>query len=302
MTVSLDFSRVRERLGAGLFAMVAGPDGPRNRARIHETAGPRWFAEDRPIRQVHADASMFVGGLRALLLQSLHPLAMAGVAEHSDYRGDPWGRLQRTSTFLAVTTFGTATDAQRAVDRVRGIHRRVHGVAPDGKPYRADDPHLLEWVHIAEVDSFLKAYQRYGAAPLDQHGRDAYVSDTARVAESLGVIDPPRTEAALRSRLELFRPELRSTESAREAARFLLLTPPLSLPARAPYGVLASAAVGLLPVWARLPLRLPYLPVLEGTGVRLAGGVLVGGIRWALEANRGAANPAAGPTRGGIQG
>lgn len=285
MTATLDLGRVRERLGAGLFAMVAGPDGPQNRARIHETPGPRWFAENRPVRQVHADASMFVGGLRALLLQSLHPLAMAGVAEHSDYRGDPWGRLQRTSTFLAVTTFGTASDAQRAVDRVRGIHRRVHGVAPDGTPYRADDPHLLEWVHIAEVDSFLKAYQRYGAAPLDQHGRDAYVHDTARVAEALGVIDPPRSEAALRSRLSRYRPELRATASAREAARFLLLTPPLSLPARAPYGVLASAAVGLLPVWARLPLRLPYLPVLEATGVRLAGWALVSGIRWALEAN-----------------
>ena len=82
--------------------------------------------------------------------------------------------MQRTSTFLAVTTFGTAGDAQRAVDRVRGIHRRVHGIAPDGRTYRADDPHLLEWVHIAEVDSFLLAYQRYGAAPLDQDGRDAY--------------------------------------------------------------------------------------------------------------------------------
>lgn len=286
MPVFLDLGRVRERLGAGLFAMVAGPEGPQNRARIHETAGPRWFAEDRPIRQVHADASMFVGGLRALLLQSLHPLAMAGVAEHSDYRGDPWGRLQRTSTFLAVTTFGTASDAQRAVDRVRGIHRRVHGIAPDGTPYRADDPHLLEWVHIAEVDSFLKAYQRYGGAPLDQQGRDAYVSDTAHVAEALGVIDPPRTEAALRSRHAQYRPELRGTEAAREAARFLLLTPPLALPARAPYGVLASAAVGLLPVWARLPLRLPYLPVLEATGVRLAGSALVGGMRWALAANR----------------
>ena len=121
---------VRDTLGRQLFGMVAGPDGPANRARIHDTPGPRWFAEDRPIRQVHGDASMFVGGLRALLLQSLHPLAMAGVAGHSDYKGDPWGRLQRTSTFLAVTTFGTADDAQRAVDKVRGIHRRVNGVAP----------------------------------------------------------------------------------------------------------------------------------------------------------------------------
>ena len=283
--VDLDLGRMRQRLGEGLFAMVAGPEGPQNRARIHATPGPRWFAEDRPIRTVHADASMFVGGLRALLLQSLHPLAMAGVAQHSDYRGDPWGRLQRTSTFLAVTTFGTASDAQRAVDKVRGIHRRVHGTAPDGRGYRADDPHLLEWVHVAEVDSFLRAYQRYGAAPLDRAGRDAYVADTARVAAALGVPDPPRTETELARRIAGYRRELRATRDARDAARFLLITPPLSLLARAPYGVLAAAAVGLLPAWAQLPLRLPYAPVLEATAVRLAGGVLVGGIRWALSAD-----------------
>ena len=281
-----EFDRLRERLGQRLFAMVAGPDGPQNRSRIHATPGPRWFAEDRPIRQVHADASMFVGGLRALLLQSLHPLAMAGVAGHSDYRGDPWGRLQRTSTFLAVTTFGTADDAQRAVDRVRGIHRRVHGTAPDGRPYRADDPHLLEWVHIAEVDSFLLAHQRFGASPLDQDGRDAYVADTARVAMALGVADPPRTEAELAERIAAYRPELQSTDAAREAARFLLVTPPLPLLARGPYGVLGATAISLLPSWARLPLRLPYLPPLEATGIRVAGRVLVGGIRWALSANQ----------------
>ncbi len=280
-----DLAKVRQRLGQGLFTMVAGPEGPENRTRIHTTPGPRWFAEDRPIRRVHADASMFVGGLRALLLQSLHPLAMAGVAEHSDYRGDPWGRLQRTSTFLAVTTFGTAGDAQRAVDRVRGIHRRVHGIAPDGRTYRADDPHLLEWVHIAEVDSFLLAYQRYGAAPLDQDGRDAYVEDTAHTAVALGVPDPPRTEAELAERIASYRGELRGTESAREAARFLLLTPPLPVLARVPYGVLAATSVSMLPAWARMPLRLPYLPPLESTAIRLAGRVLVGAIRWALSAN-----------------
>jgi len=282
-----DLGAVRKRLGQGLFAMVAGPEGPQNRDRIHNTPGPRWFAGDRPIRRVHADASMFVGGLRALLLQSLHPLAMAGVAEHSDYRGDPWGRLQRTSTFLAVTTFGTAADAQRAVDRVRGIHRRINGVAPDdGRPYRADDPHLLEWVHIAEIDSFLLAHQLYGAKPLDQDGRDAYVADTARIAHALGVPDPPRTEAQLAERISLYRNELHGTDAAREAARFLLLTPPLPLLARVPYGVLASASVAMLPAWARMPLRLPYLPPVEATGIRLAGRVLVGGIRWALTANQ----------------
>jgi uncharacterized protein (DUF2236 family) len=286
MTVLSDLGAVRETLGRSLFGMVAGPDGPANRARIHETPGPRWFGRDRPIRRVHADASMFVGGLRALLLQSLHPLAMAGVAQHSDYRGDPWGRLQRTSTFLAVTTFGTAADAQRAVDRVRGIHQRVHGIAPGGRPYRASDPHLLEWVHIAEVDSFLLAHQLYGAHPLDQSGRDGYVADTARVAMALGVPDPPRTEAQLRERIEAFRPELSGTPAAREAARFLLLTPPLPIAARPPYGLLAATAVSMLPAWARMPLLLPYFPPVEATVIRMAGHVLVGGIRWAMTASR----------------
>jgi uncharacterized protein (DUF2236 family) len=278
-------SSVRDGLGQRLFGMVAGPDGPANREHIHTAPGARWFAEDRPIRRVHADASMFVGGLRALLLQSLHPLAMAGVAEHSDYRGDPWGRLQRTSTFLAVTTFGPAEDAQRAVDKVRGIHRRVHGTAPDGRRYEASDPHLLEWVHIAEVDSFLMAHQLYGAAPLDQQGRDDYVADTARVAEALGVAAPPRSEAELVQRLSSYRAELHSTAAARDAARYLLLTPPLPLLARPAYGVLAATSVAMLPAWARWPLRLPNLPPVEATAVRIAGRTLVGGIRWAL--NRG---------------
>ena len=273
---------MRDGLGQRLFGMVAGPEGPANRARIHDTPGPRWFAEDRPIRRVHGDASMFVGGLRALLLQSLHPLAMAGVAEHSDYRGDPWGRLQRTSTFLAVTTFGPADDAQRAVDKVRGIHRRVHGIAADGRPYEASDPHLLGWVHVAEVDSFLRAHQLYGARPLDQQERDDYVADTARVAAALGVVDPPHTEDELAQRISDYRPELAGTAAARDAAKFLLLTPPLPLLAKPPYAVLAATSVAMLPAWARLPLRLPYLPPLEATAVRVAGRTLVGGIRWAL--------------------
>lgn len=281
-----DLSEARTRMGSALFGLVAGPDGPDNRARIHDTPGPRWFGEERPIRRVHADASMFVGGLRALLLQSLHPLAMAGVAEHSDYRGDPWGRLARTSTFLAVTTFGTADDAQRAVDRVRGIHRYIRGTAPDGRDYQASDPHLLEWVHIAEVDSFLRAYQLYGATPLDRRECDDYVADTARVASALGVPEPPRTAAQLAERIAAYRPELQGTAAARDAARFLLLTPPLPLLARAPYSALAATAVAMLPWWARLPLRLPYLPPVEATVVRSTGRVLVGGIRWAMGADR----------------
>lgn len=271
---------VRSRLAALVFERVAGPDGPRHRERIHLTPGERWFPPDATIRTVHADASMFIGGLRALLLQSLHPLAMAGVAGHSGYKGDPWGRLQRTSYFLAVTTFGLAADADETIARIRATHERVRGTAPDGRPYAASDPHLLRWVHVAEIDSFLDAYQRYGRAPLDQAGRDRYVADTARVAQAVGVIDPPHTEAELREQLAAYRPELEGTAEARAAARFLLLQPPVPLVARAPYAVLSSAAVASLPRWARLPLRLPYLPLTEATVVRAAGSGLVRTLRW----------------------
>ncbi|WP_455361336.1 oxygenase MpaB family protein [Streptomyces sp. SYSU K21746] len=273
---------LREQLGSSLLTRVAGPAGRENRARIHGTPGPRWFGPDRPIRTVHADASMFIGGLRALLLQSLHPLAMAAVDAHSGYRGDPWGRLQRTSTFLAVTTYGTADHAQQAVDRVRAVHERVRGTTAAGEAYYAADPHLLAWVHIAEVDSFLRAHQRYGAHPLDTTGCDEYIADTSRVAAALGVIDPPRDRAELAERLAAYRPELRATQEARDTARFLLLHPPLPRIARAPYAVLAANAVSTLPLWARRPLRLPYLPGVEETCVRLSGRALTRAIRWAM--------------------
>ncbi|MEU9330703.1 oxygenase MpaB family protein [Streptomyces canus] len=273
---------VREQLGQALFRRVAGPDGPANRARIHDSPGPRWFAPDRPIRTVHGDASMFIGGLGALLLQSLHPLAMAAVAGHSGYRGDPWGRLQRTSTFLAVTTYGTAEDAQRAVDHVRGIHDRIRGTTTDGMPYHAADPHLLAWVHAAETDSFLRAHERYGARPLDPAGYDAYVADTARVAEALGVVAPPRDRRELSERLAAYRPELHATPEARAAARFLLLRPPLPLAVRPFYGGLAASAVALLPSWARDMLWLPRLPLVDDLAVRPTGQALTRTIRWAM--------------------
>ncbi|GAA1619475.1 oxygenase MpaB family protein [Kribbella alba] len=273
---------LRDGLARMILTKVAGPDPGSERARVHNTPGLRWFEPDRPIRRVHGDASMFAGGLRALLLQSLHPLAMAAVSAHSGYRGDPWGRLQRTSYFLAITTYGAAQDAEAAVERLRAIHERVRGTSPDGRPYHASDPHLLKWVHVAEVDSFLAAHQRYGAAPLDAAERDAYVEDMARVARRLGVVDPPTTEAELQQTLEEYRPELRGTTEARQAARFILVHPPVPWAVRPAYGVLTAAAVGLLPRWTRWPLRLPYLPLAENTMVRAAGEGLTRTIRWAL--------------------
>jgi uncharacterized protein (DUF2236 family) len=273
--------RLRARVGDALFLRIAGPGGYEARDRIHLTPGPRWFAPDSPIRRVHGDSATFVGGLRALLLQSLHPLAMAGVAGHSGYRGDPWGRLARTSTFLGYTTFATAEHAQEMVDRVRAVHARVRGKAPDGRPYRASDPHLLTWVHVAEADSFLAAHQRYGARRLSAGEADEYVAQSGRVARALGAEVVPESVAELADCLASYRGELEVTPEAADAARFLLREPPLPRAARAPYRLLAAGSVALLPSWAREQLGVDtwFSRTLGGP----AGGVAVRAVRWGMD-------------------
>ena len=277
-------ARARDAVAGAVLRRVAGPDPTSARDAIHAVPGPRWFRADSPIGRVHGDASMFVGGVRALLLQSLHPRAMAAVAAHSGYRGDPWGRLQRTATFIATTSFGPADDAARAVAIVRAVHARVAGETAQGEPYRASDPHLLRWVHVAEVDSFLLAHQLYGRRPLDRAGCDEYVAQTAVVARALGAADVPTTLAGLRAAVEGYRPELRDTPEARDAARFLLLTPPLPLAVRPAYGLIAATGVAMMPAWSRGLLGLPHLPLLERTVGRAAGHAMTRAIRWALDA------------------
>ncbi|WP_402465228.1 oxygenase MpaB family protein [Isoptericola aurantiacus] len=275
--------RLQVRAGRVLFEQVSGGSAGRvERERIHGTPGPRWFAADSAIVRVHGDASMFVGGLRALLLQSLHPLAMAAVADHSGYRGDPWGRLGRTSTFLAQTTFATAEQSQQAVDVVKAVHRHVRGTAHDGRPYRADDPWLLRWVHVAEVDSFLASHQRYGARPLDAAGCDAYLDEAADVAARLGAQDPPRSVTALERALQEYRGELEPTAASDDVARFLLAEPPLPWAARAPYSLLAAASYGSLPRWAQQLVPAPWPLRGEPAPVRGGGHLATRAIRWAL--------------------
>lgn len=225
---------------------------------------------------------MFVGGITALLLQSLQPMAMAGVAGHSGYKSDPWGRLQRTSHYLAVTTFGTIPDAEAAIARVRSVHDRVRGRDDQGRAYSASDPRLLKWVHLAEADSFLRAHQAFGAEPLTPAQADTYVAQAAVPASLLGVLDPPRSVAELTAQLAAYRPELEATPAAREAARFLLLDPPLPLLARPGYGTLAAGAVSLLPPWARSALQLHLPDVLTDLIGRPLGRFSVGVVRWAL--------------------
>ena len=208
---------------------------------------PGWFAPGDAIWTVHGSVATFVGGIRSLYLQALHPLALAGVDRHSTYREDPFGRLQRTGAFLAATTYGSADLAQQTVDAVRVMHRRVQGTASDGRPYSAGDPRLLEWVHIALVDSMLSAYLHLGReGTIDP---DAYVSDMAVVGERMGVVRPPRTQAELAESFAGFEPELRVDDLVGRTHDFVT-NAPLPLALRPGYRVLARAAWATQPDWA----------------------------------------------------
>ena len=259
---------VRTAIASALDSRIGGPDARKRWDEVYSAPGERLIAEDSPVRIVHADISMLVGGLRAIFAQSLHPRAMAGVAQHSNYRTDPWGRLQRTADFLGAVTFGPVDLAMRSIEVVRAVHERVHGTTSRGEPYSANDPHLLRWVHVAEVDSFLAAHRLYGSTRLTAEEEDRYVADTAVVAELLGADRVPRSMEELRASLREFAPELRSSREAREAARYLALPPGLSPAERVGYGPILTGAIALLPIRSRVMLRLPVFPVTERLVVR----------------------------------
>jgi uncharacterized protein (DUF2236 family) len=270
----------RDQLGRGIRRVLAGTTEAPERALSFEE-DPGLFGPDSATFEVHSDASMIIGGLRALLLQTMHPLAMAGVADHSNYRSDPLGRLHRTGGFVGTTTFGTTEDAERAIRTVRNVHLRVRGTAPDGRAYEATDPHLLQFVHCTEVDSFLRARERYGATPLSTGAGDRYVNEMAQIAEKLGVLRAPRTRADLTAVLDGYRPEHHIGSQARETVRFLAW-PPLPLATRPTYGVVFAAAVSMLPRYARWQLRLPVAPLVEPLAIRPAATIAMRTLGWAL--------------------
>lgn len=208
-------------------------------------------------RRIHADLPvMLIGGVSALLLQALHPLAMAGVAEHSSYQEDPLGRLRRTASFVGTTTFGTLDQAEAAIAQVHRVHRRVKGIAPDGRPYSASDPELVTFIHVAEVASFLASSQRYGTQALTPDQCDRYYEEVAPVALALGANWAPRSSAEVESYLLRLRPELYAGPQARAARDWLLRGVARRPSERAVYSLVVAAAVGVLPGWARRELGL----------------------------------------------
>ncbi|WP_370323760.1 oxygenase MpaB family protein [Euzebya sp.] len=259
--------------------------------------------------QVFGDAASIVGGVRSLLVQLTHPLAMAGVAQHSRYLDDPLGRLQSTSDYFALITFGSTAEAIGVTRRVRAMHRRVVGHAPDGRRYDAGSPELITWVSTTATASFLRSDRAFATQPLDQDGRDAFVAEQARAAAlldprvdlaalearpdpgaalrrdavDLPLIDEgwlPTSEAGLLERLDAFRPQLAVGDQGRTCLRFLLW-PPVDPVLRLGYLPTLAGAVGSLDPHTR---RLLGLPVGDpvAAGLRLHAEVLLIALRTAL--------------------
>ncbi|QLQ39155.1 oxygenase MpaB family protein [Micromonospora robiginosa] len=235
--------------------------------------------------KVHEEPVLIVAGLRSLYLQALHPRAMAGVAQNSNYRADAWGRLVRTATYVATTIYGTTAEAEAAGRRLRGLHARMRATDPvTGEEFRVDEPDLLRWVHVTEVESFVSTARRAGLALTDDEV-DGYYTEQRRTAALVG-LDPasvPGTAAEVDAYYRAVRPELRMTREAAETALFLTappipwkLSPPVKLglnlgPPRWAYLGVAGTALGLLPPWAlRLygGLGLPTTALSAEVGVR----------------------------------
>ncbi|WP_420607693.1 oxygenase MpaB family protein [Novosphingopyxis sp.] len=244
--------------------------------------GEGLFPPGAVIRDVHGDVTtMMIGGIAALFLQMLHPLALAGVWDHSDFRRDMQGRLRRTARFIATTTYGNHAQAGAAIDKVRSIHDRVSGALPDGTPYDANDPHLLGWVHITEAVSFLDAYIRYREPMMSRARQDAYFAEIAVINERLGAARLPTDRRAAMEYMNGYRAELVCDERTKAAARALLHYRPERASMAPMQSLSVQAGIDLLPDWARRMHGLS-VPSLARPLLRTGALGLTHTLRWAL--------------------
>jgi uncharacterized protein (DUF2236 family) len=240
------------------------------------------FPRGSVIRRVHGDVtSMMVGGIAALLTQMLHPQALAGVWDHSDVHEDMLGRLRRTARFIAITTYGHRDSALAAIAKVKRIHDQVSGTLPDGTPYRADDPRLLAWVHVAGAVNFLDAWRRYAEPKMSRGDQDMYFAQSGEIARMLGANPVPENRAAAERLIRDFRHELRAGARSREFRDLVLGARAASLAEAGVQKLLMSAAVDLLPAWARNMHGLSIVP-LTASPIRAATFGLASTIRWAF--------------------
>ena len=265
---------IRDRAAAGTARLFSHGAHPLARTLDHP-GDPGLFGPGSMTWPVAGDTAVFVGGIRALLVQAAHPEVAAGVAQHSRYRQDPLGRLTRTAAYVTATSFGAMPEVSRAVAIVRGRHRPVAGHSDRGLPYNASDPALSAWVHNTLTDSFLTAYRVYGAQPCPPADADRYVREQTRVGALLGAEPLPDTAAAL-SAWVASHPRLAPSPASAQAITFLCRPPlpPAILPA---YHVLLRAAVATLPSRIR-----EITGLLSRPGDLMAGRAAVTALRWAL--------------------
>ena len=239
------------------------------------------FERDSPIRMVHSDVvSMMVGGVRGLLLQMLHPHALQGVLDYSDFRSDMHGRLRRTARFIATTTYGHRDEAEKSIARVNRIHERVSGTLPGGESYSARDPATLAWVHLAEATSFLAASLRFVRPGMPHGEQDEYYRQFAVIARKLGADPVPESGGEAERLLREFRPRLSGSPEAEEVARLVLTQRPANAPATVQRAI-ATAAVDMLPPYARTMLGLER-DRLRSLPARLATKAMSDTLRWAF--------------------
>ncbi len=269
---------IRHSIAHEIRAMFASDDARRNDFK----RGIGLFPEHAVARRVHGDvATMMIGGISALLLQMLHPGALGGVWDHSNFRADMLGRLRRTARFIAMTTYGQTEDAEAAIMRVRTVHDRVNGTLPDGTPYSANDPHLLNWVHVTELISFLAAWRRYREPNMTRSDQDRYFAENAVVAERLGARDVPADKAMAERFLRDVRSELLVDARVREISA-ALLAHRAQKPALQPVvDLLMRSGQDVLPDWAQRLHGVRWMPG-ERSAVRIGSRGLTRTIGWAM--------------------
>jgi uncharacterized protein (DUF2236 family) len=255
----------------GLAPLGVSRDGtlpPRNGDAAGADGDPGWFGPDSVTWQVHADTSMLVAGMTAFALQALHPRAMAGVWDHSAFGGDFFGRTRRTGEFVQGVVYDPSAAAEQRCAGLRRIHDRVVGQTPDGRPYSAGDPELLEWVHVTEYLAIASANRRFAAHPMTRAELDIYVAEVARVGSAVGVVEPPRSWAELDAAFRRHAPELGLGEQAATAVRFLENPPFLPAAARPPWRAVWAGALACLPPLGRTLLRTSEPPLPEVAACR----------------------------------
>jgi len=273
-------AQLKNQLGQRVRAMTGATGDARD--FLQPAGDPGLFGPDSATWQVHAHfVAMMTGGLSSLLLQALHPRALAAVWDHSSFRTQLQSRLGRTALFVATTTYGGTAAALQTIERVNRIHAQIRGTLPDGTPYVANDPELIRWVHLGETTSFLRAYQDLSLRPLSPDRQDLYFAEMAQIGQRLGAHGLPLTRQQAHAQLEAFRPELRVDARTQETVALIEHYPcsPLDRPL---IGLIVRAAFQMLPDWVLDMLGRARSCPLEQAAVRTALQGMGASLDWAF--------------------